>query len=66
MGKCGQNSSKFVKLQIKIFFSRGILGLDCHDMQMTQKDVSNQKLQMHEGRSNKIVLEKSLFFKMYI
>ena len=42
-----------------------MLRVDSNDVPMTQTDLWNQKLQIHEGRAHKIVLDKSLFVQMY-
>ena len=38
-----------------------MLRVECNDMPMTQKGLYTQRLQIHEGRSHDIELDKSLF-----
>ena len=38
-----------------------MLRVDSNDISVTQNDLCNQKLQTQEGRSHKLVLDKSLF-----
>ena len=66
LGKCGHKKSEVTEFEIHGFSPESVFRPDSTDMSMIQNKLYNQKLQVHEGRLRKIMLDKLIFDRIYI